>query len=212
MAGTAVVPSAGARFSTAPTRATMRPTLLPVASAEAAVCALSDVLGPSGVRALGLAEDGGVVGAAVASGGAEGDAFWLAVGLGLAGVVELPDAGVVGLPDGVGLGVGVGVGVPAAEPTTSRNCSSAVVPTRFSTSSRPLPGTEISILSPTRLTSADETPSAFTRWRMMSTALSTEPLGGVPPPGTTGVSVTVVPPWRSRPSLGVRLPVKAIVA
>src|ERR1043166_7663461 len=61
------------------------------------------------------------------------------------------------------------------------------------------PGSWIKMLFPCREMSGSATPRPSTRCRMMSTALSIEPLSGLP----FAVSTTEIPPWRSRPSFGV---------
>ncbi len=133
-----------------------------------------------------------------------------------AGVAAAPDALAEGVVDGVtvpvapsdGAGLGAWVGtagwiLAAATASTCRNLSSAVVPTSLMTSSWPLPGTEMMMLSPDLATSASEMPVPLTRSRMMLTAWSRLSCGGVFPVSVTGDNVTVVPPAKSRPYWGV---------
>src|SRR5262249_38718961 len=84
--------------------------------------------------------------------------------------------------------------------STGRNRSSAVRPTsRFALSRSFTPGRSMTMLLPSRVTSASETPSPLTRRSMMFLAVSSELLAGLP--GRD--SRTGMPPWRSRPGTGM---------
>ena len=90
--------------------------------------------------------------------------------------------------------------VSAVTPNTGRKRSCAVLPTRRRALSRSrTPGRSMMTLLPWRLISGSATPSASTRLRMMSTALSSDASFFTSP---TGASTTEMPPWRSRPRTG----------
>nr|WP_163572432.1 hypothetical protein [Fodinicola feengrottensis] len=110
------------------------------------------------------------------------------------------------LPDGFGDalvdGLGVTAGMSATVLITWRNRSWAVCPT-LANWSAPTPATVTTMLrSPSVTTSGSATPSAFTRWSMMLRASARLSWDGAFPSCVVAVSVSVVPPTRSRPSCG----------
>src|SRR6266540_839402 len=94
---------------------------------------------------------------------------------------------------------------------TGRNCSCAVVPTaRITSSEFRTSGMDTTRFPPSLATSDSATPLEFTRLRMMSIVVSICCLVGWPPLGLCGLKVTLVPPRRSSPSLGLMS--KAMIA
>ena len=129
------------------------------------------------------------------------DAFTLALGEAVGLVEDVAEL------DGVALGVGT-VGTPAPVASTGRKVSCAVWFTLSSRSPWSLPGTDTTMVAllpdPWRVISASATPLPLTRWRMMSIAWSMSALVTWPwPLAACGMSVTLVPPCRSSPSLGL---------
>src|SRR6266511_519908 len=95
--------------------------------------------------------------------------------------------------------------------STGRNCSCAVVPTaRITSSEFRTSGMDTTRFPPSLATSDSATPLEFTRLRMMSIVVSICCLVGWPPLGLCGLKVTLVPPRRSSPSLGLMS--KAMIA
>jgi hypothetical protein len=112
------------------------------------------------------------------------------------------------LPKGAFLYLG---SLGATSASTGRNCNCAVVPTARMTSSEFwTSGIDTTMLPPSSVTSDSATPLEFTRLRMMSIVVSICSLVGLPPLGLCGLKVTLVPPRRSSPSLGLML--KAAIA
>src|SRR6266511_215378 len=94
---------------------------------------------------------------------------------------------------------------------TGPNCSCAVVPTaRITSSEFRTSGMDTTRFPPSLATSDSATPLEFTRLRMMSIVVSICCLVGWPPLGLCGLKVTLVPPRRSSPSLGLMS--KAMIA
>ncbi|AMC51612.1 Uncharacterised protein [Mycobacterium tuberculosis] len=79
--------------------------------------------------------------------------------------------------------------------------SRAVCP-RLRASLPSLPGTVMTRLSPSTTTSDPDTPSPLTRALMICCACASASRLGAEPSGVRAVSVTLVPPCRSMPSLG----------
>ena len=115
-------------------------------------------------------------------------------------VVVAPGAVVVVAPGAVVVVDSGTSGVPHGNVwSTGRNRSSAVWPTCSSAFSRSFtPGRSTTIVLPCRCTSGSAMPRPSTRWRMMSTAVSSAEVS-VP---LTGNRTIEIPPWRSRPSAG----------
>ncbi len=92
---------------------------------------------------------------------------------------------------------------------TGRMYSRAVWP-RFRASLPSVPGTVITKLSPSTMTSDPDTPKPLTRALMIDCACDSASLLGRDPSGVRAVNVTRVPPCRSMPSFGSArlLPVK----
>src|SRR5436190_6998117 len=131
--------------------------------------------------------------------------------------VDALGLGVAAGPDGCGVAVGGLVALTGAPEPSARACrmrSNAVLPRIFSTWSRPLPGTEITMFLPSVETSDSATPRPLTRCRMMSTDLFSVLFVTLPWLWSiaSGVRVTWVPPRRSRPSCGLVWPVPIITA
>ena len=103
-------------------------------------------------------------------------------------------------------------GATCSAASTARNRSTAVWPTSWTSSSRCTFGTvTISCLSPAVVTSDSPTPRLSTRFWMIVLACCRLLGSMVPVPEVFwAVSVIVVPPWRSSPSLGTQVPLTAI--
>ncbi|SHV98531.1 Uncharacterised protein [Mycobacteroides abscessus subsp. abscessus] len=74
---------------------------------------------------------------------------------------------------------------------------------RFRASLPSFPGTVMTRLSPSMMTSDPETPRPLTRALMICCACVNASLVGLEPSGVRAVRVTRVPPCRSIPSLGL---------
>ena len=85
---------------------------------------------------------------------------------------------------------------------TGRMYSRAVWP-RLRASLLSLPGTVMTRLEPSMMTSDPDTPRPFTRALMICCAWLRASRVGAEPSGVRAVSVTRVPPCRSMPSLGL---------
>ena len=105
-------------------------------------------------------------------------------------------------PDGAGVGSVDVTPLGCGEPITSRKFSWAVLVTLAMLARLP-PGTLTTMTSPSVTTSASETPALSTRRRMISTAVESWLALTFFPPSALGVRITVAPPLRSRPSLGL---------
>ena len=102
--------------------------------------------------------------------------------------------------DGDGVADGVAGGAFGATSSTWRNCSSAVRLTCETTVWALWPGTDTVMTSlPCCSTWASVKPALFTRLFMIWIACCISADAGVPPPGLTACSATVVPLVRSRP-------------
>ncbi len=171
-----------------------------MSSALTAAQAASDVgeaVGPALGDVVGAAA-GALVAPAV--GAAE------AVGVGVGAVVALgvgwadPEAPGLGVADAVG--VGAAAGRSGAVASTVRNRSWAGVPTCSTTSSFAAATLMTMWESPSVITSGSATPAPLTRFSMIRRACSSWSALGAWQSGVRAIRVIVVPPTRSRPSLG----------